>query len=106
QDREARGRRLRVVAKAVHHAALDEHALPGPDLDIAASDPKNGHAGEAVDRLVPALMMMRHRHAGVRLQRHLEDVDAAAGLVLALQKAKLHPRNAYDLRHEVWSFHQ
>jgi hypothetical protein len=47
---------------------------------------------------------MRDRHSRIRLQRHLEHVEAAGGVVLALQE--LQPKRAEidDFSHGAFAF--
>jgi hypothetical protein len=101
QHAEAGGWGLAVVAETMHDAAPDEHRLAGGECDVLAVDPPDRGAGEAVYQFVPALVVMRHRHAGIRLRRHLERVEAAAGRLAGVQEAEFEAADADGLRHGV-----
>ena len=85
----------------MHDSALDEDGLAGHEIDILTVDPPGRNAGQPVDRLVPAIMVVRDRHPRVRLQRHLEHVEAASGVVLALQEFQLQRAKVDDFRHGI-----
>src|SRR6202035_1086390 len=96
-------RRFRcAVGKAVHDAASDEDGFTRRQVDIPAVNPPGCRAAQSINRLVPAVMVMRYRHPRVRLQRHLEHVDAAGGVVLALQESQLERAEVDDFRHGIW----
>ena len=97
EDAEAGRGLTAAVGEPVDHAAADEDGSTEDEVDVLAVDPPGRGAGKAVDRLVPALVMVRHRHPRVRLQGHLEHVDAAAGLLPALQEAELQGTHADGL---------
>lgn len=71
---------------------------PGVTSIFAVNPPGRG-AGQSINRLVPAIMVVRYGHARVRLQRHLEYVDAAGGVVLALQESQPERAEVDDFRH-------
>src|SRR6202042_3059106 len=85
--------------KTVYDAALDENRFPGPKVDIVAVNPPGRGAGESINRLVPPIVIMRHRHSGIRLHRHLEHVDTPGGLVLALEKFQPERAHLDDFNH-------
>src|SRR4051794_6752415 len=83
----------------MHYSALAEYGLAGRKIAILAIDPPGRDAAQPVNRFVPAIMIMRDRHPCVRLQRHLEHVEAAFGVVLALQKFQLQRAKIDGLGH-------
>src|SRR3981081_4446940 len=85
----------------MHNAAFDENGFAWRYLDIIAVDSPGRYALETVNRLIPAVVVVRNRHARVRLQRHLEHVDATGGVVLALQESQLQRAEVDDFRHGI-----
>ena len=83
----------------MHDAAFDEDGFARPQVDVLAVNLPGRRPVKSKNRLVPAIMVVRYRHARVRLQRHLEHVDAAGGVVLALQESQPERAEVDDFRH-------
>jgi hypothetical protein len=89
QNAQAHGRFPGLVPEAMDDAALDECRLSRPHRNVLAVDPPGGCSRQAVDRLIPSVVMVGNRHPCVRLHGHLEKVEAAVGIVFAPKKAQL-----------------
>src|SRR6202044_1355792 len=89
QDAQAARRLLRLIAEGVNDPALDKDGLTRLGQEILAIDAPSRRAGQPLNRFVPALVIMGDRHTGVGLDRHLEGVETAGGLVLCLKEPKL-----------------
>jgi len=63
----------------------------GHDRHVAAVDLEGRAAGQAIGGPVPALVIIRHRHPGVRLRRHPERIEAAGGVVPAVRNSSASP---------------
>src|ERR1700733_14010299 len=85
----------------MHDAALDEHGFAGSDVDIPAVNPPGRLAGQSVNGLIPALMIMRDGHARIRLPRHLEHVETAGRLVLVVEKPELEGTKIDGFSHDA-----
>ena len=71
--------------------------LTGLEHDVLTVDAPGRGAGQPVNGFVPALVIMGDGHAGVRLDRHFERVEAAGGLFFGLKKPELEAANANRL---------
>src|SRR5829696_5030812 len=90
---------LGIVAEAMDDAALDEHTLAGANLGVLAIDPPRRDTRQSIDGLVPPVVMVRHRHAGIWLHRHLEHVNTAFRVVLAVKEPQFQTVEAYRFWH-------
>src|SRR6185437_2720863 len=81
--------------------ASDEKGFAGHDVDILAIDKPSRRAGYPVNRLVPAFMVVRNGHPGVRRESHLKHIDEAGCLVLALEKSEFDRTHVNDLGHDI-----
>lgn len=79
--------------------AGDEDGLAGLQRDVLAIDAPSCHACEAVDGLVPVLVVVGNWQPRIGEDRHLEHIEAAPGTLLALEKLQFDAAHVYDFWH-------
>lgn len=56
---------------------LMKTAFAGRHVNVFAVDAPSCRSSQTIDDFVPTLVIVTHRHAGIRVQRHLEHVETA-----------------------------
>src|SRR4051812_43459952 len=74
------------------HSATDKNGLPWRKLRLHVAYPQHQAALHAVERFIPVLVIVRHRHLTTGADGHLEHVRAPSGVVLVVQKGDSQPR--------------
>ena len=78
----------------MNDSALDEDGLTGLEHDVLAVNAPGRGAGQPVNGLIPALVIVRDGYARVRLDGHFERIEAAGGLFFYLKKPEFEAANA------------